>query len=82
MTERNDESCGNCDRVFGTRIDHMEEQLREAKALLKQVNDRELQNTSDLRTRIAIAENNIKWWGSIGGVVGSFGVDLISKFLK
>jgi len=82
MPDENSESCGGCDRVFGTRIDHIEGQLREVKALLHQVNDRERENTADLKTKIAVAENNIKWWGTIGGALGGFGVEIISKFLK
>jgi len=82
MPDENNESCGGCDRVFGTRINHLEDQLREMKSLLQQVNERERQNTSDLKTKIAVAENNIKWWGTMGGALGGFGVDIISRLLK
>jgi len=82
MPEQNSEPCGGCDRVFGTRIAFLEEQLRENKVLLQQINDRERQNTSDLKTKIAVAETNIKWWGTIGGAIGGFGVDLVSRLLR
>jgi len=82
MTERNDESCGNCDRVFGTRIAYLEEQVKEARAELKALNERENHDTTVTRTRLALVERDIKWWGALGGVVGGFGVDFISKFFK
>lgn len=82
MTERNDESCGNCDRVFGTRINYLEEQISSLKQDLRAVNDRESRNSSNLTTKLAVMDTTMKLWVTMGGVivgVGSFVLDKIWK---
>jgi hypothetical protein len=76
------ESCGDCDRVFGTRINYLEAQLKEVRSELKALNERENHDTTAIITRLSLVERDIKWWGALGGIVGGFGVEFVSRFLK
>jgi hypothetical protein len=72
----------DCDRVFGTRINFLEEQVKELKTELKRFNDRENNSNSRIETRLALAERDIKWWGILAGLFGGFGFELVTKFFR
>jgi hypothetical protein len=82
MPTQDNERCEGCDRVFGTRIDYLETQLKEVRSELKALSDRENHDTTVMITRLSLVERDIKWWGALGGMIGGFGVDFVSKFLK
>ncbi len=82
MSGEKDEPCGNCDRAFGTRINYIEEDVKSLMAKLEALRDRENKDTTEIKTRIAIVERDIKWWGTLGGIIGGFGVDFVSRFWR
>ncbi len=82
MTERNDEYCGNCDRVFGTRINYLEEQVSSLKQDLRDVNDRENRNSSNLNTKLAVMDTTMKLWVTMGVIIVEVGSFVVNKLWK
>ena len=77
-----DELGGDGDRVFSTRITYIEQELREIKSDLKRLDNREIDDNAAIKTRLALAERDIKWWGILAGLFGGFGFELVAKFFR
>ncbi len=71
----------DCNQVFGARLNYLEKKVDELSTYLRKLEEREASNSAKQDTRISIAENNIKWWSSVGGLAGGFVVELARNLI-
>jgi hypothetical protein len=76
------ESCGDCDRVFGTRLKYVEEELTQLKKDLRAVSERENQNSESLNTKITVLDSTMKLWVTMGGAIVGIGTFILDKIWK
>jgi len=72
----------DCDRVFGTRLKYVEDELTQLKKDLRAVSERENQNSGSLNTKITVLDSTMKLWVTMGGAIVGIGTFILDKIWK